>query len=96
MTNELTADEIIDALGGTSETARICQVKDPSVSEWRRNGIPRARLMFLKLARPEVFSSEGRLAPGAGRAGRQLPSSTNNLDTVPEHSVVGVDPRSRA
>ena len=95
MTNELTADEIIDALGGTSETARICQVKDPSVSEWRRNGIPRARLMFLKLARPEVFSTEGRLDPESGHAGRQLPSSTNILDTVPEHSVVGVDPRSR-
>ena len=95
MTNELTADEIIDALGGTSETARICQVKDPSVSEWRRNGIPRARLMFLKLARPEVFSGDEEADPRSGHPGRQPPSSSNIFDTVPEHCVVGVDPRSR-
>jgi hypothetical protein len=55
MQTQLTADEIIDALGGTSETARLCEVEPPSVSEWRRTGIPKPRLMFLKLARPEVF-----------------------------------------
>ncbi|MDN2710644.1 hypothetical protein O0880_14560 [Janthinobacterium sp. SUN118] len=57
MTKELTPDEIIDALGGTSKTARLCGVKDPSVSEWRKEGIPPARLMFLRLARPKVFAS---------------------------------------
>lgn len=57
MTKELTPDEIIDALGGTSKTARLCGVKDPSVSEWRKEGIPPARLMFLRLARPKVFDS---------------------------------------
>lgn len=46
---------IIDRLGGTSETARICEVKPPSVSEWRKAGIPKAQLKFLKLARPDVF-----------------------------------------
>lgn len=51
----MTADQIIDALGGTFEVARICEVQPPSVSEWRRNGIPKARLMYLRLARPEVF-----------------------------------------
>ena len=56
MTKELNASDIIDALGGTSLTARLCRVKDPSVSEWRRTGIPKARLMFLKLARPDVFA----------------------------------------
>ena len=57
MSTELTADEIIDALGGTSETARLCQVRPPSVSEWRKpeRGIPQARLMYLKLVRPDVF-----------------------------------------
>lgn len=48
---------IIDRLGGTSETARLCEVKPPSVSEWRKTGIPKAQLKFLKLARPEVFES---------------------------------------
>lgn len=50
-----TPSEIIDQLGGTFEVARLCEVQPPSVSEWRRNGIPKARLMFLRLARPEVF-----------------------------------------
>lgn len=54
----MTPSEIIDAIGGTFEVARICEVQPPSVSEWRRRGIPRARLMFLRLARPEVFAAE--------------------------------------
>lgn len=50
------ANQIIDALGGTFAVARLCNVKPPSVSEWRRTGIPAARLQFLKLARPEAFA----------------------------------------
>lgn len=50
------AEKIIDALGGTSEVARICNIRAPSVSEWRRNGIPQARLQFLELLRPDVFN----------------------------------------
>lgn len=46
--------QIIDALGGTAVVAKLCEVQPPSVSEWRRVGIPRARLMFLELARPDV------------------------------------------
>lgn len=49
--------KIIDKLGGTAEVARICEVRPPSVSEWRKNGIPPARLQFLKLLRPEVFAA---------------------------------------
>lgn len=52
----MNANLIIDALGGTSEVARLCQVKPPSVSEWRENGIPQARLMYLRLLRPDVFA----------------------------------------
>lgn len=51
----MNASEIIDRLGGTAEVARLCEVEQPSVSEWKKRGIPRARLMFLKLARPDVF-----------------------------------------
>lgn len=54
----MTASELIDLLGGTAEVARLCEVQPPSVSEWRHKGIPKARLMFLKLARPDVFVAE--------------------------------------
>lgn len=47
--------QIIDALGGTAVVASLCKVKSPSVSEWRRVGIPDARRQFLQLLRPDVF-----------------------------------------
>lgn len=51
-----TVSEIIDALGGTSAVAELCDIKPPSVSEWKdRNEIPKARLMYLQLVRPDVF-----------------------------------------
>ena len=46
---------IIDRLGGTSETARLCEIKPPSVSEWRKTGIPKAQLKYLMAIRPDVF-----------------------------------------
>lgn len=56
MNTNLNPNEVIDALGGTSEVARLCEIEPPSVSDWRKHGIPKARLMFLRLAKPEVFS----------------------------------------
>lgn len=53
------ANKIIDELGGTGVVAELCDVKPPSVSEWRSAGIPKARLMFLKVIRPEVFKKLG-------------------------------------
>lgn len=50
------ADEIIDAAGGTFKVATLCEVSPPAVSAWRKNGIPKARLMYLRLAAPEAFS----------------------------------------
>lgn len=47
--------KIIDDLGGTSAVAELCEVKPSSVSEWRTQGIPRARRQYLKLLRPDVF-----------------------------------------
>lgn len=54
------ANKIIDRLGGTNAVARLCEVEPASVSEWRtsKNGIPKARLMFLRLARPDAFESD--------------------------------------
>lgn len=63
-----TDSEIIDRLGGTTEVARICQIKPPSVSEWRSTGIPPARRQYLELLRPDAFgveSGEARQAIGA-------------------------------
>jgi hypothetical protein len=55
--DKLTDSEIIDRLGGTTEVARICHIKPPSVSEWRSSGIPSARRQFLALLRPEAFDA---------------------------------------
>lgn len=52
-----TDSKLIDLLGGTGTVAALCDVKPPSVSEWRQKGIPKARLMFLRLAKPEVFQN---------------------------------------
>lgn len=51
--------KIIDAIGGTSAVAELCDVTPGAVSQWRHDGIPSARLMFLKLARPDVFEKLG-------------------------------------
>lgn len=49
------AAKIIDAIGGTADAARFFEVRMPSVSDWRRHGIPRARMMYVKAARPEAL-----------------------------------------
>jgi hypothetical protein len=55
-------NKIIDALGGTNAVARLCEIAPGSVSDWRKTGIPKARLMFLKLARPGVFKNHTKKA----------------------------------
>lgn len=42
------ATQVIDVLGGTAEVARLFDVRMPSVSDWKREGIPHARMMFLR------------------------------------------------
>jgi len=66
------ASEIIDRIGGTAAVAELCEVKSPSVSEWRHKGIPKARLQFLRLARPDV--SEQTPDRGASRLLLPLPA----------------------
>ncbi len=50
-----TSSEIIDELGGTSKVAEMCEITTGAVSQWRDTGIPKARLRYLQLLRPEVF-----------------------------------------
>jgi hypothetical protein len=52
-----TASKIIDDLGGTVAVARLCRVTKGAVSQWRINGIPPAREMYLQVVRPEVFAN---------------------------------------
>jgi hypothetical protein len=45
-------------MGGTRVVAELCKVTDGAVSQWRENGIPDARRMFLELALPDVFKQK--------------------------------------
>lgn len=103
MSPEITPDEIIDALGGTSEVARLCEIQPPSVSGWRKLGIPKAQLNFLKLARPAVFAKLGLVepvpgrrvtdpAPEPGRAGR-TPQSRDRLMTLADAHPATTEPK---
>ncbi len=48
--------ELISRLGGSSEVARLCEVTVGAVSQWKASGaVPKARLMYLRAVRPEVF-----------------------------------------
>lgn len=55
MNNTDEANELIDALGGTAAVAKLCEVNSQAVSQWRRKGIPKARLKYLELLRPDLF-----------------------------------------
>jgi len=68
---DYTPSEIIDRLGGPSKVAAMFGIKPPSVCEWRNTGIPNARLMYLRLLRPDLFDERAVVrqpAPGAEKA----------------------------
>lgn len=50
----MTDSELIDAAGGTGAVAKLCDIKPPSVSGWRNEGIPKAQRKFLALALPHL------------------------------------------
>jgi DNA-binding transcriptional regulator YdaS (Cro superfamily) len=52
----LEALRVIAALGGISKTAKLFGIKPPSVDGWKwGTGIPAARLMYIRLARPDLY-----------------------------------------
>ncbi|ARL36730.1 hypothetical protein BOC49_11055 [Burkholderia pseudomallei] len=55
------ASEIIDRLGGTGVVADLFEIDDAAVSQWRRNGIPKPRMQFISVARPDVLVGLGPL-----------------------------------
>lgn len=50
------ARKIIEKLNGPSAVARFFECSPAAVSQWKRdNHIPKARLLHLKAARPDLF-----------------------------------------
>ena len=47
-------DYFIDALGGTTSVAKLCECHPQAVSLWRTHGIPRYRVLHLRLLRPDL------------------------------------------
>ena len=48
------ADQVIDALGGTTEVARLIEAPTSTVHSWRKIGIPPSRLAHLKLVAAQL------------------------------------------
>lgn len=46
------AGRLIDQLGGTTQVAKKCGISTAAVSQWRRDGINRVRLTFLRSRYP--------------------------------------------
>lgn len=46
---------VIEELGGTKAVAKIFGIKEPSVSDWKRTGIPHPRMMYLEVAYAAVL-----------------------------------------
>lgn len=63
---EVQASALIDALGGTGEVASLCKISAPSISGWRKRGIPHPWLMFFRERFPQHFDAEGNIAVPAG------------------------------
>jgi hypothetical protein len=63
MDKKAAAKTLITRLGGTTKTAKYFGVEPPSVSEWREKGIPKPRMMYLRLAHPEWFDLDGNALP---------------------------------
>lgn len=50
------ATQVIEALGGTAAVARLFDVAMPSVSDWKKDGIPSARMMYLQATRKKELA----------------------------------------
>ena len=58
----MTDTELIDALGGTYRVAEVCDVTPSAVSQWRDEGIPNARRLFLSVRYPGLVTYTPRAA----------------------------------
>ena len=69
------AAQVIDALGGTAAVARLFDARMPSISNWKRDGIPPARMMFLQLAYKKALAGIDLKAATAPRRATAQPSA---------------------
>jgi hypothetical protein len=53
------ASALIDTLGGTKRVAALCGVQAPSISLWRKRGIPRSWALYLHSKYPDKFDAAG-------------------------------------
>lgn len=54
---------IMEKLGGTSAAARFFEVNPSAISQWKKaNHIPRARLKWLKVMRPDLLREQKQAA----------------------------------
>lgn len=49
--------EIISEFGGTGALAKLCEVSSQAVSGWKKKGIPKGRIKYLKLVKPSAFNA---------------------------------------
>ena len=55
MPNTIFDSKLIDALGGTGETAKFLNRTDACVSIWRKKGMPDDTRELLKYKRPKIY-----------------------------------------
>ena len=53
----LNDSKLIDELGGSVKVADIFGIRSQAVSKWRKQGIPDARMMYLKAVYPETVAA---------------------------------------
>ena len=64
--------QIIQALGGVSRVAKHFGISMAAVSKWKTTGIPRARLMYLRVLRPDLFPGESPPPLPGGEPAREV------------------------
>ncbi|KVF81828.1 hypothetical protein WJ22_13040 [Burkholderia vietnamiensis] len=72
------ASQIIDRLGGTGAVATLFEIEDAAVSQWRRNGIPKPRMQFIAVARPDVLVGLAARDPSGEAAVSRIAPCTAN------------------
>jgi len=55
----MNSNTAINLLGGTTAAARFFEVRPPTISEWRKTGFPRAREMYLRAVRMDIYLASG-------------------------------------
>jgi hypothetical protein len=51
----MTHIEFIQVLGGVTKVSQICGITRSAVSHWKKKGIPRAQMNFLKTKFPRQY-----------------------------------------